>query len=116
MLMEQTCPMAYFSEISPYKLRKSHHNHPWHFVVYNESPFERDDNNRYAAFLFRDRDRTTFGICEFFGSSIPHVNTYRKMATRVVLDTDYRKSLVSKDPDLPISRDFGKIDKYNVNI
>ena len=50
-------------------------------------------------FLFRNnRDRTVFGIREW-KDLVQH--DLRKMATRVVQDIAYRRSLISDDPELP---------------
>jgi hypothetical protein len=70
------------------------------FATYIESPSERADGAWYTALHFRDADRTKFGVQEFVGE-LPHHKRLRAMATRVVVDAAYRKSLLSKKAELP---------------
>jgi len=79
---------------SPYKDR----NHPRLFAQYLETPSEREDGNYYPAFLFRKEDRTVFGVKEFW--EWPRADL-RDLATHVVLDAEFRKTLISDDPMLP---------------
>jgi hypothetical protein len=88
--------MGHWCGITPHVTRK----HPWVFANYYEFASDRDDNQQYSAFLFRDQDRTVFGIREFLGDS-PHWDDLRQMATRVVTDDTFRKSLLSDRADLP---------------
>ena len=85
-------------EVKPKKLAKKDRDHPWLFAKYWEFPSEREDGNYYQAFLFRNIDRTVFGLKEYW--DWPKVDL-RDMATRVVLDAEFRKSLISDDPMLP---------------
>ena len=85
-------------ELKPKNLAKKDRNHPWLFAHYLETPSEREDGNYYEAFLFRNEDRTVFGVKEYWDWS--RVNL-RDLATRVVLDAELRKSLISDDPMLP---------------
>lgn len=89
---------GYLSEIIPTRLSKKDQNHSWVFAAYSEYPSKRDDNRDYKAFLFRNTERTIFGLKEFWDWQIVD---YRKMATRVIQDNEFRKSLISGDPDLP---------------
>ena len=47
-------------EIRPPSPRRSKQH--WAFAFYYETPSERDDGLWYEAFLFRDEDRTVFGL------------------------------------------------------
>jgi hypothetical protein len=85
-------------ELKPKKLMKQDRKHPWMFAEYLEAPSEREDGRWYKAFLFRDEERTIYGIKEF--SELPNID-FRDLATRVVLDEEFRKSLISSDPMLP---------------
>lgn len=91
--------MGMWTDFTPRKLSKRDSEHPWVFAEYMETPSERDDGYWYTAFLFRDRDRTIFGIKEFF--VFPPQPSVYELATRVVKDAAFRESLVSNDPDLP---------------
>jgi hypothetical protein len=88
--------MGIWSDIKPKAKRK----HPWVFAQYLETPSERADGQWYIAFLFRDLHRTMFGIHEFVGR-LPHDKDLRHMATRVVVDGAYRKSMLSDRAELP---------------
>jgi len=90
----QWCP------IKPKGLSRRHGKHPWISALYVEFPFEREDNQWYAAFLFRNAERTVFGIQESVGQLI-HNDDLRRMAARVVIDREFRNSLVSNNPALP---------------
>ncbi len=91
--------MPLWNEIKPFRL-KPQDDGTWLFAVYSEFPSERDDNQCYSAFLFRNGDGTVFGIREWTGSLV-HRKTLRQIATRVVQDATYRRSLISEDPSLP---------------
>lgn len=88
--------MSMWNAIKPYRL-KPQDDGAWSFASYVEFPSERDDGQWYEALLFRSTDGTVFGVREFRGSLVPG-HTLRKMATKVVLDARYRKSLISDDP------------------
>ena len=72
---------GHFSDIKPTRLSKKDQNHSWVFAVYYEFPSKRDDNREYSAFLFRNDERTIFGLKEFWYWQIVD---YCKMATRVI--------------------------------
>jgi len=80
------------------RVSKKSRNHPWLFAEYLEFPSEREDRHYYAAFLFRNEDRTVFGVKEYW--TLPPVDL-RYLAARVVLNADFRNSLISDDPTLP---------------
>lgn len=69
---------------------------PWVFAAYHEYDSE-DSQSGYTAFLFRNKDRTRFGIREFRGQ-IPTGRQLCHLATRVATNREFRKSLLSKDP------------------
>ena len=70
--------------------------------MYHEWASERDDGLHYSAFLFRNSDRTVFGIREFLGKEFgPGDGIHKKWAHKVVTDQRFRDSLISSDPDLP---------------
>lgn len=89
---------GYLSEITPTRLSKKDQNHKWVIAIYYEYPSKRADGREYKAFIFRNRERTVFGLKEYY--DFQHVD-YRKMATKVIQDKEYRESLISEDPDLP---------------
>lgn len=84
--------------VAPARISKKDPNNSWIFAAYMEYPEEREDANYYKAFLFRNEERTVFGIKEFRASSIID---FRKLATRILQDKSFRDSLVSDDADLP---------------
>jgi hypothetical protein len=85
--------------VRPKSLSRKNANHEWVFAVYWE--FGGSDNGRrYRAFLFRNLERTIFGIKEWLGAPLPRVNA-ATLATKVVLDREFRESLISDYPDLP---------------
>src|SRR5438105_1042284 len=73
-------PVVYSSwhEIEPLPLSKAYRDHPWVFAVYEE--WNRPDGKPYRAFLFRNGDRTVFGIREWFALGEPAVEALRKLA------------------------------------
>jgi hypothetical protein len=89
---------GYLSDITPTRLSKKDRNHRWVFAVYYEFSSDRSDGRDYRAFLFRDDKRTVFGLKEFWDSETVD---FRKLATRIIQDEEFRKSFVSADPDLP---------------
>jgi hypothetical protein len=93
--------MGYFSKIQPFNISKAHKKKLWIFMLYREFGSEREDKQEYCAFLFRDNERTSYGIKEFFGDSIPHMKEFRKLATKDVLANSYRRILLSDDPEFP---------------
>ncbi|MEQ1764937.1 MAG: hypothetical protein ABL984_17550 [Pyrinomonadaceae bacterium] len=86
------------SEITPRRLSKKDQNHCWVFALHREVPSQRNDGREYTVFIFRNDERTIFGLNEFYDWQ--RVD-FRKMATRVIQDKEYRQSLISEDPDLP---------------
>jgi hypothetical protein len=94
---------GWWTEIEPTRLSKAYQDHPWVFAVYRESRRERDDGLDYTAFLFRDDDRTAFGVKEWLGKHVDVENdVLENMAHRVVTDARFRRSLLSHDPDLSL--------------
>jgi hypothetical protein len=92
--------MGIWCDVKPLSPRRSRHQ--WVFVLYYETPSERADGLWYEAFLFRNEDRTVFSRKEQIGNHLPgHFKDYRAMATRVINDKEFRKSLISDDPELP---------------
>jgi hypothetical protein len=88
--------------IEPARLSKTYKDHPWVFAVYRESRSDRDDGLAYTAFLFRNQERTVFGIKEWLGNDgLVRNDVLEKMAHRVVTDRAFRNTLTSDDPDLP---------------
>jgi hypothetical protein len=85
-------------EVEPLSLSKSHRDHPWLFAIYEE--WHRPDRRYYRALLFRNRDRTIYGIREWFEFARPAKAELRKLVHRPVVDSGFRSSLVSDDPDL----------------
>jgi hypothetical protein len=86
------------SEITPNRLSKKDQNHDWVIAVYYEFASKRADGRDYKAFTFRNHERTVFGLKEFY--DFQQVD-FRRMATKVIQDKEYRESLISDDPDLP---------------
>ncbi len=72
----------------------------WHFAYYYETPTERADGKWYSALLFRDDDRTQFGIREWTGE-LRHHQDLRHMAMRVLVEPRFRKALLSDREDFP---------------
>ena len=89
---------GHITEITPTRLSKKDQNHRWVFAIYHEFSSNRDDGREYRGFIFRNDERTVFGLKEFYEwQSID----FRKMATKIIQDKNYRDSLISDDPDLP---------------
>ena len=84
-------------DLQPKKLAKKDRLHPWLFAQYIEAPSEREDGRWYHVFLFRNEDRTVFGMKEQWALSR---GGFRDLATRVVLDAAFRRELISSDPML----------------
>jgi dihydrofolate reductase len=84
--------------VSPRKLAKKDQHHPWVFAQYIEFPSEREDGNYYRVFLFRNQERSIFGMKEYreLGG-----DDFRDLATRVIHDREFRNKLISTDPQLP---------------
>jgi hypothetical protein len=89
---------TFLSEFQPKNLAKHLFKHEWIFAEYSETPEFRTDGKSYRAFLFRNKVRTLFGVKEFWGQSSVD---FRQMASRVVSDEEFRKTLISDDEDLP---------------
>ncbi len=92
---------GWWSDIEPTRLSKAYSDHRWLFAAYRESASERADGMEYVAFLFRDKERTVFGIREWLGEHllVKH-DVLEGMAHRIVTDAKYRRRFVSDDPDL----------------
>ena len=88
---------TYLSEFSPKNLSKHNQKHEWLFAQYTESPEHREDGKTYKVFVFRNKDRTIFGMKEFWETTS---TDFRQMASRVVTDAAFRESLISDDEDL----------------
>jgi hypothetical protein len=91
--------MGMWTDIEPVGLPRKK-RHPWHFAEYMGFPSERDDRKWYIAFLFRNDDRTQFGIKEYLMDKLCCTDRLPYLARRVVLDKDFRESLLSDDPEL----------------
>jgi hypothetical protein len=96
--MDTQSNRGHWTDITPTRLSKKDQNHSWIFAVYWEFPSDRNDKQEYSAFLFRNDERTVFGLKEYLNWQIVD---YRKLATRVIQDKEFRKSFVSSDSDLP---------------
>ncbi len=95
--MDTHSKKTFLSEFQPKNLAKHLYKHEWIFAEYAEPPSQRTDEKSYRAFLFRNEDRTVFGVKEFWGQSSID---FRQMASRVVADEEFRTSLISEDEDL----------------
>jgi hypothetical protein len=88
-------------DIEPTRLSRTVADHPWVFAIYQEFATDRNDGLPYKAFLFRNKERTVFGIKEWLGE---HAGTgfddLKRMAHRIVVDKEFRDNFVSDDPDL----------------
>ena len=93
--------MGNWSEIKPssINLAKVNGDYPWVFVIYYETPSDRDDNRWHTVLMFRNSDRTVFGIMEY--DDLVRFDNLRNLARRIVEEKAFRDSLVSDDPDLP---------------
>lgn len=89
---------TFLSEFQPRNLGKNAQKHEWIFAEYFEHAEHRTDEKPYRAFLFRNKDRTIFGLKEFYEE---RQTDFRQLATKVVTDKNFRESLFSEDPDLP---------------
>jgi hypothetical protein len=90
--------MPHWSEIKPYQMKRKDDHH-WLFAEYVEFPWETGDGSWLSVFLFRNKERTVFGIRKWEG--LIHRDDLRKMATKIIQDAEYRKSLISDDPNVP---------------
>ena len=88
---------TYLSEFLAKNLSKHNQKHEWLFAQYAESPEHREDGKFYKVFVFRNKDRSIFGMKEFWEQS---TIDFRQMASRVVTDATFRESLISDDEDL----------------
>jgi hypothetical protein len=52
---------GWWTDIEPARLSRAYQDHPWVFAVHRESASDRDDGQKYVAFLFRNKERTVFG-------------------------------------------------------
>lgn len=74
-------------------------DNPWEFALYSEydGPSRRFSNNiLYRALVFRNSKQTVFGIKEWHDPGAPW--NLAKMARRIVVDEDFRSSLIIDDP------------------
>ncbi|MGI9056155.1 MAG: hypothetical protein ACR2F2_10190 [Pyrinomonadaceae bacterium] len=88
---------TFLSEFQPKNLAKHLQKNDWIFAEYYEKPEQRIDKKSYRAFLFRSKDRTIFGVKEFWDE--PSID-FRKLANRVVSEKVFRDNLISDDEDL----------------
>lgn len=88
---------TFLSEFQPKNLAKHLIKNEWIFAQYYESPAERTDGKFYRAFTFRNKERTIFGIKEFWDDE---KTDFRMLASRVVSDKVFRDTLISDDEDL----------------
>ena len=91
--------MGLWSDIKPKGLPKSFADTVWVFAQYLEVPSDREDDRWYQALLFRDRERTAFGIMEF--GAPRRFEEVERLAARIVQDKTLRQGLLSPDPKLP---------------
>lgn len=89
---------TFLSEFQPRNLAKHLQKNDWIFAEYYEYPEQRPDEKPYRAFLFRNKQRTIFGVKEFYEE---RQTDFRKLASRVVTDANFRETLISEDEDLP---------------
>lgn len=89
---------TFLSEFLPKNLGKHNQKHEWIFAEYFEHPEHRKDGKHYRAFVFRNKDRTVFGLKEFYNESKAD---FRALANKVVSDENFRQSLISDDDNLP---------------
>jgi len=92
--------MGHWHSIEPTNLTRQDANLGWVFANYTEAPSENSEHHWYHALHFRNQDRSCFGIKVFEG--LVHQDKVRRTATRIVQDADYRASLLSDDPELPV--------------
>ena len=85
---------TFLSEFTPKNLPKHLQKNDWIFAEYYEKPEQRTDKKSYRAFLFRSKDRTIFGVKEFFDE--PSID-FRQLASRVVTDQSFRDTLISDE-------------------
>lgn len=90
--------MPLWNETKPLNLSRSK-KPKWTFATYIEMPSERDDGLWYTALLFRNEDRTVFGVKEHLGDELSGED-YRATARRILNDKEFRDSLISDSADL----------------
>ncbi len=88
---------TFLSEFQPRNLAKHLQNKDWLFAEYNESSEQRKDGKYYRAFVFRNKERTVFGLKEFYED---RQTDFRQLAARVVSDEKLRSEMISDDEDL----------------
>ncbi len=91
-------PLWYNVEL---RLKPSLRGHGWVFAHYLETPSERDDGMWYMALLFRNRERTKFGVTDVLSKSFPQMDV-EKVAQKILRETRTRTRLLSEDPRLPM--------------
>ncbi len=90
--------MPHWNDLKPLYLAKQHKGHPWIFALYTEYPSDRGDQSSHYILLFRDKDRTVFGMKEI--NDMKNYKELRRLATRVVIDKTFRQSLITADPSV----------------
>ena len=88
---------TYLSEFQARNLAKHNQKHEWLFAQYAEGPEHRLDGKSYKVFVFRNKQRTVFGMKEYWGEGSVD---FRQLAARVVADQNFRETLISDDEDL----------------
>jgi hypothetical protein len=82
-------------EAVPWHLR----NHPWEFAVFSEyNGASSSDPLLVRILLFRNREHTLFGLKEWRGPGAPYSPALGKTARHIIVDPDYRQSLLTDDP------------------
>lgn len=90
---------GHFYAVNPHKTRSSANAENWVFGHYMEFPSQREDQQWYDVFLFRDVARKTFGASEFLGANRPNMPV-RDWATKVVLDSEFRERFQTTNSEL----------------
>lgn len=85
----------------PKELERNKKKDEWLFALYGESQIFRDDGLEYTAIIFRNKERTIFGIKEWLGGEQIRWNAKEKMAAKIAMDPNFRETLISDDPDIP---------------
>jgi len=87
--------------ITPADLPAHLQDHPWEFALFSEydNPHSFLGKLLYQALVFRNKKHTIYGIKEWHDPGAPI--RLDKMARRIVVDEDFRNSLVTDDPRVP---------------
>ena len=73
----------------------------WEFAIYTQYDNQRSylSDMVYRALIFRNINHTVYGIKEWDGNGAPL--SLNKMARRIVVDDEFRQSLITEDPKVP---------------